>query len=123
MIGIHRSRYIHLPYKHNAADNHRHSDDRQIHAREIKTSHLDMLAPENISPKHPSKRSTESGGESTIVDANCHRVDRCPECPLCDGSAVVLVDSDPSLHNAAEENRSADVGSSKLCEEIWSALV
>lgn len=63
-----------------------------------------MFAVKDVSPEHASQRGAESCGESAVVHSNRHRVDGSPECALRDVCVVVLIDGEPSLDYAAEED-------------------
>lgn len=73
-----------------------------------------MFAIENISPQHPRQRSAESGGKGTVIDSDGHGVDGGPKCALGDDGSFFLVDGDPGLDYAAEEDCGADVRAGEL---------
>ncbi len=70
---------VDLRNQHSEAYHHRDGNNRQVHACELKATHSNVLATQNIAPQHTSERSAECHAESSVVDADSHTVDCAPE--------------------------------------------
>lgn len=93
---------VHFSHKNSASHNHGDQNDGDIHAEKFHTSHVNMFSGEDITPKEAGKRSAERRAERTIVDANCHAVDSCPECSVADGDTASLMNLLPLLDNSTK---------------------
>jgi hypothetical protein len=93
--------YVDFTDQNRASNHHRHGNNGYILSREIKSSDMDMLASEDVSPKETSQRCTECCTESSVVDAQSHGVYGCPKCAIANGYAIVDVNLLPSLNNSS----------------------
>lgn len=81
-VGVFIPHYVNLAHQHRAPDCHGNSDDGKIHAGEIKSAHVNVLAREDIAPEQPGKGCTEGGAEGTVIHAESHTVHSRPECAV-----------------------------------------
>lgn len=81
---------------------------------------MNVFSGEDVPPQETSQRRTEGCAECTVVDAECHAVHCCIECPISDGNVVLAVDRFPCLYHTGQKDGGTNI---RACELVAGVTV
>lgn len=91
---------IHLADENSAADDHCHSDNRNVGSCKVQAPDENLLSREDIPPQEACERRAERDAKCTIVNPERHTVHRRPEGAVRNGDPVQPMNFLPCLDDA-----------------------